>query len=111
MCSSDLEISFMPFANIVKKRELFIKNLPPISLLVVVNRYDDKDAKRYGSDIDVAHVGFLLNNGSDIKFRHAGIIPKKVVQEDFFEYAKSKKGSKKLEGVMIFDIKLSKNEK
>ena len=44
--------------------------------------------------LDVSHVGFLIINDNELKFRHASSNKKyrKVVDEDFLEYIENKPG-------------------
>jgi hypothetical protein len=90
-----LATPYIPMAGILENRGKFSAAVSsPMVALVIVS--DSSMAKRSGTDLHVAHMGFLLPPGAgkgietqEPVFRHASSIDKKVEDVPFFGYISS----------------------
>ena len=90
-------IEYIPYGNLGE-----IKNANPMVVLFVLapNR---RLAKKYGTDLAVHHMGFLLPGGKTL--RHASSGPGAVVDVNFNEYVAKRQISANNLGIVLLEIK------
>ena len=90
-------IEYIPYGNLGE-----INNSEPLVVLFVLapNR---RLAKKYGTDLAVHHMGFLLPGGKTL--RHASSGPGAVVDVNFNEYVAKRQNSANNLGVVLLEIK------
>ena len=86
-----VNLEYIPYEDI----KIIDTDKPLIVLFIVGNseKYD-----KLGTDVAVVHMGFLLPDG---RLRHASSQFGKVMDTDFYEYIKNKKGL----GITLVEIK------
>ncbi len=114
-----IKLEYIPFSEMLKitPEELGSK-LPPASLIKIVMKDEETDMEKFGTNMDISHVGFLFNTyheyfssnpipmvRKNIIFRHASKDKKRVFEETIHEYIKRIKVNKRLIGVMIYEIR------
>lgn len=91
--SADLD--YIPYANLTR-----IGNKEPLIVLFITGK-SEKSAK-IGTDLAVVHMGFLLPGGV---LRHASQIEGRIVDTDFYEYAKLRQSRPNDMGVTLLEIR------
>lgn len=64
-----------------------MQSLPSICIAEMVRPNWDL-RKEIGTCLNVSHLGFLLNNGKQLRFRHAGQLCRRITEEDWLVYLK-----------------------
>ncbi len=107
--SQDMTIKYIPFSEILKhdKRDL-IEALDAASIIAVVGKKLPYDILKYGSDIDVTHVAFLINTGKNLISRHARNIRQGTLEEDFFSHMERLEKNPYLAGIIVYRIENKK---
>ncbi len=90
-----VEIEYIPYANIT-----IIENKKPLIVLFIID--NPKIVDKIGSDLAVAHMGFLLPNGT---LRHASSKFERVIDVDFYEYIHECAKDTKNLGITLLEIK------
>ena len=91
--SADLE--YIPYANLTR-----IDNKEPLIVLFITGK-SEKSAK-IGTDLAVVHMGFLLPGGV---LRHASQIEGRIVDTNFYEYAKLRQSRPNDTGITLLEIR------
>ncbi len=94
-----LQFDYAQFSDILNNKEQLSKSLPPISLIVIVNK------KR---NIDISHVGFLIKERKKVIFLHASSKKGKVIKEDLIDYLSNIISNSNLIGISVFKIETKK---
>ena len=89
------KLEYIPYAELQN-----IKTDKPLVVLFVIN--NPNLAKKIGTDVSVAHVGFLLPNGM---LRHASSQHGRVLDVDFKEYVNERMKNKNNLGIALLEIK------
>ena len=85
-------LSYIPTETWLSKNEDLNKNLPKTMLVLVINQGRHQLKQKIGTDMLVSHLGFLYQSKHGLRFRHASLSHKKVVDVDFMDYVSSRKG-------------------
>lgn len=89
------KLEYIPYAELQD-----IKTDKPLVVLFVIN--NPNLAKKIGTDVSVAHLGFLLPDGM---LRHASSQHGRVLDVDFKEYVKERMTNKNNLGIALLKIK------
>lgn len=90
-----VKLNYIPYSNITN-----IRTDKPLIVLFVINNHNLKN--KIGTDLAVAHMGFLLPNNM---LRHASRKQGQIVDIDFNQYIIHKKKNKKNIGIILLKIK------
>lgn len=86
-----------------KEPELIKAITEPMIINIVIHKPEFK--KRYGSEINTSHIGFLIPKENGLIFRHASFLKEKVVDDEFFHYLRMLKKYKMYKGINFLEIK------
>jgi hypothetical protein len=89
--------------KILNENEKYLKEIAPVKreISYIAPHKIDFSKVRSGDyvgiysqkkDLDVTHTGLLIKTKNKILIRHASSLEKKIIDSDFFEYTKNKKG-------------------
>jgi hypothetical protein len=83
-----------------------LKTLPKITVVEIVRtNWDIK--KHIGTNLDISHIGFLINDGKTIKLRHASETHGKVVEVSLSKYLAIQSKQQSFAGLNIQKINLN----
>lgn len=93
--TQEMELEYIPYSRLTR-----INNSAPLIVLFITGK-SEKSAK-IGTDLAVAHMGFLMPGGV---LRHASQISGRVVDVDFYEYADLRKMRNAEIGITLLEIR------
>lgn len=93
--TQEMELEYIPYSRLTR-----INNSAPLIVLFITGK-SEKSAK-IGTDLAVAHMGFLMPGGV---LRHASQISGRVVDVDFYEYADLRKMRNAEIGISLLEIR------
>lgn len=97
-------LDYIPLDTLLEKEaELTRAITEPMILNIVIHKPEFK--KRYGSEINTSHIGFLIPTENGLTFRHASFHKEKVVDDEFFRYLRMLKKYKMYKGINFLEIK------
>ncbi|MBD5405959.1 DUF1460 domain-containing protein, partial [bacterium] len=88
---------------LAKEAELKKAITEPMIVNIVI--YKPSFRKRYGSEINTSHIGFIIPSENELIFRHASFFKEKVVDDEFFRYLRMLKKYKMYKGINFLEIK------